>query len=243
VKILTYHSISEDHGPTAIGPDVFRRQLATLEDLGYGAVSLSRYLAACDRGARSVVLTFDDGFEDFAALAWPEILARGWTCTVFVPAAKAGGISDWDRLAATTPRTLMSWEAIAELARRGVEVGSHGSTHVDLTTLSLDRAREEIVGSKLRIERETGAPVAAFAYPYGRSSATVRAEVARHYAAAVGTDLDVARPGSNRHALPRIDMWYFQNPRRWRRFLERGTSGYFTLRRGLRRLRERAAHG
>jgi peptidoglycan/xylan/chitin deacetylase (PgdA/CDA1 family) len=242
MKIVTYHSISEGEGPTAIAPAVFRRQLGTLEDLGYRAVSLSGYLAARDADPRSVVLTFDDAYEDFARLAWPEISARGWSCTVFVPAAKAGGTSDWDRPTTRTPRRLLGWEAIAELRRGGVEVGSHGSTHRDLTALSAEQAREEIAGSKLRIERETDAPVAVFAYPYGRSTPAVRAEVARHYAAAVGTEMDLVRAGSDRHALPRIDMWYFRNPRRWRRFLEHGTSGYFTLRRGLRRLRE-TAHG
>ena len=80
VSILMYHSISRGSSPTCISPQEFRDQLAVLSDQGYRAISMSE-LAAWHRGdvqlnGPSVVLTFDDGFEDFASVVVPELEKR-----------------------------------------------------------------------------------------------------------------------------------------------------------------------
>jgi peptidoglycan/xylan/chitin deacetylase (PgdA/CDA1 family) len=92
VSILMYHSISDGPGPTCIAPTTFRRHMAALADCGYHIVSLAD-IAAWKRGdhglpERSVALTFDDGYEDFATVVFPELQARGWTVTVFLPPAR-----------------------------------------------------------------------------------------------------------------------------------------------------------
>jgi peptidoglycan/xylan/chitin deacetylase (PgdA/CDA1 family) len=183
-----------------------------------------------------VVLTFDDGFEDFAAVAAPELTARHWPATVFLPAGKAGGSADWEAAGGTRGRPLMSWATVRDLARCGIEFGAHGISHTDLTTLSPDAARAEVVGSKQRIEDTVGRPVISFAAPYGRTNPAIRAEVRRHFRAAVGTTLAEARPASDPYDLPRLEMWYFRRPRRWRAYLE-GSRGYLRVRQVLRRAR------
>jgi peptidoglycan/xylan/chitin deacetylase (PgdA/CDA1 family) len=236
-----YHSVSEGAGPTCIPAETFRGQMAALAACGYRAVTL-RELVPCFRGGpwpadRVVALTFDDGFQDFATVAAPELGARGWSATVFLPAAKVSGAADWEGAGGSRSRPLLSWGQVRELAAVGVEFGAHGLRHADLTALPPEDAREEVAGSKRRIEDEVGRPVVSFAAPYGRTTPAVRAEVGRHFQAAVGTALGAAGPASDPYDLPRLEMWYFRNPRRWRAYLEGGARGYFLLRQVLRRVR------
>jgi peptidoglycan/xylan/chitin deacetylase (PgdA/CDA1 family) len=239
VSILTWHSISEGPGPTRIAPALFGEQLRALADAGCAVVGLAD-VAAWLHGTRplpprAAVLTFDDGYRDFATAAFPALAARGWPSTLFVCAARVGGRSDWPGMPPAQVEPLLDWSAVAELAAGGVEIGSHALTHLDLTRQPPPEAEREIAGSGRALEERLGRPVTAFAYPFGRSTAALRAAVAQHYAVAVGTRMRCAGRDDDPHGLPRIDMTYFRDPARLRRFLERGTSAYFTLRRVLRR--------
>ena len=98
VNILMYHSIGEGPAPLAIPVPTFRMQLDALAACGLRGVSLREYVRARSQPARSsmVVLTFDDGYRDFADVAAPEIVARGWSCTVFLPTDLIGSPTGWD---------------------------------------------------------------------------------------------------------------------------------------------------
>lgn len=248
IDILMYHSISDGAGPTCIAPTIFREHLIILADCGYSPVSTAA-LAAWMSGeaslpTRAVVLTFDDGFADFATAAFPVLQAHNWTATVFLPTAHIGGADDWEPHTPRFPaRALLSWDTVAGLARMGVEFGAHGVTHTDLTTLPPAVAHEEIVQCKRMLEDCTGCPVTSFAPPYGKSNAAIRTEIRQHYRVAVGTTLARARHTSDVYNLPRIEMWYFRDPRRWRAYLEGGARGYFVLRQTLRTVRTLAAVG
>jgi len=64
-------------------------------------------------------------------------------------------------------RTFMSWDEIKEMCNNGVSFGSHTHTHLVLTEIGYEKAKEEIVKSKLIIEEAIGKKVYAFAYPDG----------------------------------------------------------------------------
>jgi peptidoglycan/xylan/chitin deacetylase (PgdA/CDA1 family) len=206
-----------------------------LAECGYRGVALAE-LAAQPAG-KPIVLTFDDGFTDFAEFVLPELQARSWTATMFVPAAKAGGVADWDVHPGRPAQQLLSWPALTSLAKQGVEIGAHGITHTDLTTLPPDAALSEVADSRRLIEEQIGRAVTSFAAPYGRTNPAIRAAIREHYTASVTTELAQARLAFDLHDLPRIEMWYFREPRRWRAYLEGGAWGYFLLRRVLRRAR------
>ena len=62
----------------------------------------------------------------------------------------------------------MNADEVAAIAREGlVEVGAHTVTHVRLAGLSPQRQREEIIGSKSKLEQILGRPVTTFSYPFG----------------------------------------------------------------------------
>jgi peptidoglycan/xylan/chitin deacetylase (PgdA/CDA1 family) len=71
----------------------------------------------------------------------------------------------------------LSWAEVRRMAAEGVAFGAHTEGHPILTRVSADRARQEVAGSKHRIEDELGSPVSAFAYPNGGRADVDRAAV------------------------------------------------------------------
>ena len=91
----------------------------------------------------------------------------------------------------------LSWDAVRLLAASGVEFGAHTKTHPILSALiDPEELREEIAGSKARIEAELDRPVLHFCYPNGkiRDIGPAAAEAVR--AAGMRTAV-TAEPGLN----------------------------------------------
>jgi peptidoglycan/xylan/chitin deacetylase (PgdA/CDA1 family) len=61
----------------------------------------------------------------------------------------------------------LSWGEVRAMAADGVAFGAHTERHPILTRVPADRARNEVAGSKHRLEDELGTPAMAFAYPNG----------------------------------------------------------------------------
>ena len=239
LAVLAFHSISHGFGPTSIPAGTFRMQLETLAESGFRSLTCSEFLAwreggLADPGAR-VLITFDDGYADFATAAYPLLRAHGFSAIVFVPTGKLGASEDW-RGANAARRPLMDWPTVVELARSGIEFGGHGVTHADLTRLSADARRAEIETSARHLAERLGQPPEGFAAPYGRVNAAVLADIRRSYGVAFGTRFACATRGCERFDVPRIEMHYFRDPRRWRDFLA-GHRAYFLARRALRSIK------
>ena len=62
---------------------------------------------------------------------------------------------------------MLDWDEIKEMHDSGISFGSHTVTHPILSTLSIDRTKMEVYGSKKTIEEKLGIPAKAFAYPNG----------------------------------------------------------------------------
>jgi len=240
VDILMYHSVSDAGGATSIAPAVFAAQMQAIADAGVPVITMDDYLAAEEGRAtlpdRAVILTFDDGFQDFAQTAWLVMVRHGFRPIVYLPTGFVGRAEGW-RGIGSPPRPLMGWDRIGGLAADGVLFGSHTVSHPDLNHLPPAARAEELAVAKRAIEDRLACPVAHFAPPYGLANAAVRAEIARQYRTSVGTRLGQARPGASVFDLPRIEMFYFTDPARWRAHLEGRGAAYFTKRRILRTVR------
>jgi len=70
------------------------------------------------------------------------------------------------------PRSMpLTWEEVRRLAHGKIEFGAHTKTHPILSRIADDaELREEVAGSKARIEEELGQPVIHFCYPNGSTA-------------------------------------------------------------------------
>jgi peptidoglycan/xylan/chitin deacetylase (PgdA/CDA1 family)/GT2 family glycosyltransferase len=209
VPVLTYHSVSDDPPEPirrwSVAPARLREHLSALRAGGFTGLTVTELLA-CYRGeralpARPVVLTFDDGYEDFLLEALPALDDAGFSATLY---ASSGLLRD-ERSTAQRPGRMLDWRQLGEVAAAGVEIGAHSHTHRQLDTLSRREAAWEVTHSGQRLRDELGLPVDTFAYPYGYSNRHVRASVeTAGYSAACGVKNAYSHADDDRWALSRI---------------------------------------
>jgi peptidoglycan/xylan/chitin deacetylase (PgdA/CDA1 family) len=217
--VAMYHSVgdcSDDPYRITVTPERLGTQLDWLRRRGLRGVSVAGLLAARARGeGRDLVgLTFDDGYADFVTAALP--LLRRWNCgaTLFVLPGRLGGDNAWDPLGPRKP--LLSADGIRQAAAEGVEIGSHGLTHVDLTRADDLTLKTEVVESRERLAELTGVRPDGFCYPYGTVDARA-AEAVRDAGYAYACAIDPG-PLTGPHALPRVHVG--QNDTAWRLYLK-----------------------
>jgi peptidoglycan/xylan/chitin deacetylase (PgdA/CDA1 family) len=239
--ILTYHSISEGRSPIKISPALFESQISWLGSNAQ-VVPLQDVVDALAHGtpipARTVVLTFDDGFLDFYSSAAPLLRRAGLPATVFLPTGFCGRSNRWPGQPGwVEEQPLMGWQHITELAEQGFAFGAHSVSHPMLTSLPDEAAVHEIVASKQEIERHLGKPVHSFCYPYGDWNSRVRSVVRAHYRAACSTRTATLNSAADLFSLPRVDAHLVRHPMIFRRLFAPVFPAYLQARRGLRRLR------
>lgn len=279
LPILIFHRVRPSVDPLFPNEPDAQRFAALLAHLAgrFRVVALAEGVRRLFEGtlpARSLALSFDDGYADNLNVAAPLLAAAGMTATVFVATAFLDGGIMWndeviealrgtraqrldltdaglgivatESLAArqaaigsalaalkhlspkeraertrqivrtagvAAPRNLMlTSEQVVALARQGFGIGAHTQSHPILTRLTPERAREEIVVGRARLEALIDAPVTLFAYPNGRPHDDYAPEHVRivreaGFAAAVSTAWGTASPASDRFQLPRFTPW------------------------------------
>lgn len=173
VPVLLYHSIRPDGAtvadPWAVRESDFRRDVDAVLATGRPSMTATHYARWLteddDETPAPVLITFDDGFADFADFALPVLAEHGLASTVFVT-------TGWvDRPG------MLSRDAIRQLPSSIVEVGAHTVMHPHLDTLGDDVARRELMTSRESLEEWTGDWVTSVAYPHGSHSRGTRALV------------------------------------------------------------------
>ncbi|MET8606990.1 polysaccharide deacetylase family protein [Streptomyces rubiginosohelvolus] len=167
--IFTYHSVtdpSDDPYGITVSPARLDEQLSWLRSRRLTGVGVSELLRTGASERRGLVgLTFDDGYADFLHEALPVLRKHGFRATVYVLPGRPGGVNEWDPLGPRKP--LLTHEGVRRVAAAGMEVGSHGLYHRDLTGLSDEELRRETRDSRELIGDLTGSLPEGFCYPYG----------------------------------------------------------------------------
>jgi peptidoglycan/xylan/chitin deacetylase (PgdA/CDA1 family) len=183
IPVLMYHKIVEGRAKCAgtnyyVNEATFYEQMSFLYENEYRALTLDEYVD-CLRNRtpwprKSLLITFDDGYSNMFKLGYPVLKTFGLPAAVFVSPEYIGTRKPFpgDRQYVGTDKYLaphllpLSWDEIRMMGDI-VSIGSHTMSHVLPGHLPPDSMHYELSESKRIIERETGRPVAGFAYPGG----------------------------------------------------------------------------
>ena len=171
VPVLLYHSISENlfgkshpYSHINTSPKVFQQQMRWLRQAGYRSINLGDLMLSFEDGAdlsNTVVITFDDGYQDFLTDAMPVLKQHGFTATVFLATGRIQ--QDSMRFEGVD---YLTWQDVRDLHKEEITFGSHTVTHPDLRCLGPEQIEYELGYSKEVIEQKLGAPVTSFSYPF-----------------------------------------------------------------------------
>lgn len=194
VPVLCYHRIGSGRGKMIVSPGDFAEQMAYLAREGYRVISLPMlrdFLAG--RGplpAKSVVITFDDGYRSTYEFAFPILKKHGFPATVFLYSDFIGA------------GDALSWSQLREMVGSGlIEIQPHSKSHTNLV-LRLPQESDGAYQQRLRTEMEKpgelirqrlGREVYAYAYPYGDANQAVTVQM-EHNRMALGFTVT---PGGN----------------------------------------------
>lgn len=202
VPILMYHLITAPVPPDAlaglvVSPTLFDAHMKALKDAGWTTITAAQLSAAITTGARpparTVVVTFDDGYADGYVNALPILQRHGYVGTFYV-------ITDRIDLP-----PFLDAGMVRLLHAAGMEVANHTRAHVDLSAQTYPNALVQISGANDAIERITGVRPTTLAYPYGSVNTTAIKAAADAGIGLATTTVDgcVEYPG-NRLSAPRV---------------------------------------
>ncbi len=214
LPILMYHRVAPSGVPALdeyrVTPEAFEEQLTHLRANGYYGIDFAHLRDAVRTHrplpGRAVLITFDDGYQDFFDHAWPLLRDYDFPATVFAVTDLVGTTSSWDARYGE-PAELMGWDELRHLRRNGIEIGSHTASHRSLTSMR----SHEILAQERRcrdtLSEELGSDITAMAYPYGMYDQRVTSLLRQAgYDMAVTTQGWLATVWHDPMLLPRVDV-------------------------------------
>jgi peptidoglycan/xylan/chitin deacetylase (PgdA/CDA1 family) len=165
---LMYHHVQDmnvakgkNQQNLTVSTETFRQQMMYLRDRGYQTVGLNQLVSFFDEGMgipkKSILLTFDDAYEDTFLNVFPILKEVGFKGIVFTP---TGLVNNDDYL---------NWDQISEMASYGIVFANHTWSHKNVKT-DFDTLEMEITTADTQLsERGYNLPKS-FAYPYGLES-------------------------------------------------------------------------
>ena len=210
--VLMYHAVGDDVLPAqadrhyAVSGSAFRDHMASIAGSGLRAGSMRSLLSGAE--ARGVVaVTFDDGDASNAEAA-ACIAAHGGSADFFVNPANVGKTGFRD------------WQALADMARQGFSIQSHGLTHRYFNEMDEATIAHELRASKAAIEDHVGQPVTLFAPPGGRLAPSVpRIAAGLGYAAICSSRAGVWDPRAGTWDIPRFAVLATTDAARFERWI------------------------
>jgi len=168
VPIMMYHNVNytDEPKPNTVSPENFERQMSFLREHRYRVLSLDELVEKIKSGKKisrkSVVVTFDDGYDDNYSYAFDILRKYEIPATIFIPSDLIG------------TKGYLIWDQVKEMLKNGIHFGSHSRYHSYLPDIPSAGQKEEIEGSKRVLEEELGVEINYFAYPIGGFSEQIK---------------------------------------------------------------------
>lgn len=201
--VLEYHQIAPvAHNDLDVSLENFKTELDWLQDHNYRTLTLRKFIRCIDKHQplpdKSVLITFDDGYQGVYQYALPELRKRYMHATLFLVTSSIG------KQDKNYPRITTS--QIHQMSRDYlVDLGSHTVNHDELSKLSPAQYEYELQHSKAVLEKLTGKPCLAISYPYGDFNPRVLAATkAAGYQVAFAGYNDAIASHLKRYTIPRI---------------------------------------
>ena len=176
--ILVYHHVSESTpSSTSISPKQFKAHLELLKK-EFNVAPLQDVIDALKAGKplkdKTVVLTFDDGYENIYTNAHPMLQEFGFPYTVFINPKVIGKRNDQ-----------LSWQQVKAMQEDGVLFGNHTQDHPHMLDRNkgesdkawLNRVWKNVSDAQAQLEDELGDVPRYFAYPFGEYNEALEARV------------------------------------------------------------------
>lgn len=194
VPVLMYHHVSPSGGMIAASPENFENQLAWLARHGYRSITAAQFaghLAGSPVPARSVLITFDDGYLDNWIYAYPLLKKHGFHAVIFLVTSWVGNgpvrnVLGQGLLAPTpehrecerlieqgrSDEVILRWSEIQAMQADGaIEFHSHTHTHTRWDKIRPAEKNalmaQELADSKAALQENLGHVSEHFCWPQG----------------------------------------------------------------------------
>lgn len=215
IPILNYHKIeaSPDIGITSRTPADFENDIKLFSDAGYRFISFKDLKTKQICAEKSIILTFDDGYESVYQTARSILRRYSATACIFIPSNYIGKYNDWDVQFGNHKYKHLNQSQIAELIKEGFEIGAHGLSHRSLIHIKPEKARYEIQAAKKRLESLFKVPVSAICYPFRKFNKNILKMVkqAGYEYGIASQSLRNVPPELQIFALPRINVYRYDH--------------------------------
>lgn len=231
VPVIQYHMIDRPTANSRVRggftpPERFARQMRYLKSQGFhfytAAELIDHYRDRGEFPANAITITFDDGCRDNYTNAFPVLRDLGIKATIFLVPSVIGQTSAKPLAMGEEPRAHLSREEILEMAKHGIEFGSHTTNHNLLHELPHEEAKFEVTDAKKQIEELLQLPCKTLAYPAGFFSAEVEKIVEQAgytcaFSTVYGPEITIDLYALNRVEILRRDRFLWQFARKVKR--------------------------
>jgi len=175
IPILVYHEIIDNKNTPKellskmapfyyVKKENFENQMAFLSANGFKTISLEELLSYLNNPLRnksfdkSVVITFDDGYQGNYVYAFPALKKYNFSATFFITVNYIA------------KPFMMNWKQIEQMNKEGMSIQSHTMSHFFLKRADSKTLRKELSESKKILESRLGKKVHFISLPHGSAN-------------------------------------------------------------------------
>lgn len=204
--VLMYHHVidiklgrAKGYGSLFVDPQMFRRQMRELRELGYEIRPLDDLSKFFDTGAKlpekTAFITFDDGNKNIVEQAMPILKEFGYPSTMFVIPRQM------------THPLYASIDDVKRLSTQNVMIANHSFSHPLLSRQTLRQTREQVLRADHVLAQNGLNKSKVFAFPYGVDTAqAILVLKDLKYSLAFKANGGIKLCSSNRMRLPRVSI-------------------------------------